>query len=332
MDKFVRELLAEWRRLELPFDSATVIVAVSGGADSLSLLAALADLVRRGKLRIRLVAAHFDHALRTDSRKDADFVASLARDLGVEFAGARAEGDLRISRRGNLEQNARRARYGFLASVAGRESAAAVVTAHTVDDQAETFLLNLIRGSGADGLKAIAAVSREFAIGDAFPAFLLVRPLIGWATREATEAFCRRIGFEPVIDPMNADHSFRRVRIRRELIPLLKTFNPQIVGAIARTSSNLTSATPIDPVFEKAPNVSELEKLGNGELRAGLRAWLRRERGDLRRIGQRNIAAVEQLVRSRKSGKTVEIPGGSVVKSGGRIRFLPRPHREIKDE
>ena len=155
MDKFVRNLITEWRRLGQPIYGEAIIVAVSGGADSVALLCAFADLKKRKKLSSRLIAAHLNHGLRADE-SDADelFVQKLAETLGVEFATEKGA----IRKTGNLEQNARVARYDFLRMVAAENNASIVVTGHTLNDQAETFLINLIRGSGIDGLSSMPVI------------------------------------------------------------------------------------------------------------------------------------------------------------------------------
>ena len=146
----------------MPFSGETIVVAVSGGADSVSLLLAFHDLVKRKKLGHRIVAAHFNHRLRgAESDADQEYVRHLATTLGVELAVGQAN-DLSD---GNVEQNARVARYHFLARTAENLGAFAVVTGHTINDQAETFLMNLIRGSGPDGLSGMKPVrSLEFRV------------------------------------------------------------------------------------------------------------------------------------------------------------------------
>src|SRR5687767_3877665 len=181
MHKFVRSLITEWRKLDLPLTGRSV-VAVSGGADSVSLILALDDLVKRKKLDQHFVIAHFNHKLRgRESDADEGLVKRLAADLGLEFV----PGSAKISRRGNLEQNARDARYRFLLETAHATGAQSVLVGHTVNDQAETFLMNLIRGSGADGLAAMRPIR------PLDESVILVRPLLRWAKREDTERICR---------------------------------------------------------------------------------------------------------------------------------------------
>ena len=225
MDGFTRSLITEWRRLELPFGGAFVL-GVSGGADSLALLFALHDLVKLDKLPIRLIAAHFNHRLRgAESDKDEAAVRSFCTDAGIELAVGRSAETMD----GNLEQAAREARYEFLGGVARATNSAHILTAHTMSDQAETFLLNLIRGSGPAGLGGMRPV-RPFAEG-----LELVRPLLAWAKRLDTEDYCRLRDIEYVYDSMNEDLSFARVRVRKLLLPMLAEFNPNISSRRWRT-------------------------------------------------------------------------------------------------
>jgi len=155
MHGFIRNLLTEWRKLNLPFDNETFVAAVSGGADSVSLLLALKELRDRKKLNLRFVIAHFNHNLRgEESEKDAQLVVSLTSKFGFELALGKGN----IARVGNLEQNARRARYEFLSQTAENIQAYGILTAHTMNDQAETFLINLLRGSGLQGLSGMSPI------------------------------------------------------------------------------------------------------------------------------------------------------------------------------
>jgi tRNA(Ile)-lysidine synthase len=302
-----------------------MVAAVSGGADSVALLLALADLRQRKKLTNRLLVAHFDHGLRgKESRLDAQFVGSLTVCLGLEFITEKGT----VKRSGNLEQNARRARYDFLLRTARSVGAFAVLTAHTINDQAETFLLNLIRGSGPDGLMAMPPI-RHFENEEV----LLVRPLLRWALREDTESYCRDLECEYRVDAMNLDPAFARVRIRRELIPMLRTYNPKIVETLAKTAGLIATSRaeaapgPADviDVSSSALALSELRKLDGREIKKVLRSWLKANRGDLRGIAQRHIEAIEQLIISTKSGRIAELPGSSsVIRNSGLLRYVPK--------
>jgi len=361
MDSFVRDLITEWRRLELPVSEEAVVVAVSGGADSVSLLLALNDLRKRRKLDLRLVAAHFNHGLRgQESEADEDFVKTLTKKYGFELAiGSEA-----VSQEGNLEQNARTARYEFLRKTAENVGALAVLTAHTINDQAETFLINLIRGSGADGLGGMRPVRtleedkrsggdkeerrRDEAVDENDSSssspllpfspspMLLVRPMLRWAKRADTERFCRENDVDYRYDSMNEDLAFRRVRIRKILLPMLEEFNPKIVETLANTAGLLQDLTPppADASEAKVSGpagqidessdliLSELAALPRSELYQLLREWLAGKRGNKRGLALKHIEAIERLIFSRKSGKTVELPsGGAVVKSNGRLEF-----------
>jgi tRNA(Ile)-lysidine synthase len=335
---FVRELITEWRRLDLPFAGETVVVGVSGGADSVSLLLGLSELHRMGKLDLRLVAAHFDHELRDgESRADVDFVRQLTTERKIELAVGhpkeRIEG-------GNIEQRARVARYRFLTDVAGNIGAFAIATGHTVNDQAETFLINLLRGSGPDGLCGMKPVrpidhepppqpdgcEAEEAAGDwLFPVTpLLVRPLLSWAKRADTEGYCHHLGVEYRYDTMNEDTAFKRVRIRKILLPLLKDFNPNIIEVLANTARLMQDLPAAGNHFAERGelSLSELRSLDDARLRDALRHWVGGHRGGTRQIGLKHIEAVIRLIKSEASGRVAEFPGGGrVVKSGGQLRY-----------
>ncbi|MGI8998010.1 MAG: tRNA lysidine(34) synthetase TilS [Pyrinomonadaceae bacterium] len=234
---FARRLLTEWRQLKLPERERRVVIAVSGGADSCALLLAFDELIKARRLSLSLCVAHLDHGLRGEAgESDARWVAKLAAELGHECRHKRAAVAERASRsQDNLEQAARRERYEFLARVAREQGAGVVLAGHTLDDQAETVLLALLRGSGADGLGGMSPVRPLDEAGDV----LLARPLLSWARRAETAAYCCERGVEPRADTMNEDERFKRVRVRRQLIPLLESFNPRAVAALARAAELL---------------------------------------------------------------------------------------------
>jgi len=357
MHKFVRSLLTEWRKSSLPFTGETFVVAVSGGADSMSLALALYELTELKKLTSRFVIAHFNHNLRgAESEADERLVKAFAERFNFELACKiqNQKSEIR-NQTGNLEQNARLARYEFLRETAENLRAFGVLTAHTQNDQAETFLLNLVRGSGLKGLGGMKAVrslesqlrttnyelrkaetKEESEIRNPKSEIKLIRPLLNWAKREATENFCREREIEFRFDSMNADLAFKRVRIRKVLLPLLADFNPKIVETLAKTanllqedfddlenSAKLNAQTIAEKQLgEKSLEIKELKNLFPSMRRHILREWLKSARGDLRALDSKHLEAIENLISSRKSGRTVQLPNGeTVLKKQGRLIF-----------
>ena len=333
--------MREWRNLKLATTGATVIVAVSGGADSVALLLALDELVKSGKLNLTLCVAHLNHKLRLKSGADARWVARLAKQLSHKSSVASVEVMTLAKKTGdNLEQAARRARYEFLAKTANRNRAEIVLTAHTMDDQAETVLLNLLRGSGLDGLGGIAPVRTLVETSGA----LLARPLLSWARHDDTATYCRSREVEVRADEMNKDERFARVRVRNQLLPLMQSFNPKLVEALARTAEvlrqdNNALDSAAGRLFELSiatneaagaagkdcPSLrTELLALSPSALRRrALRQWLRCCRGDLRRIERVHVSAVESLLFGDRGGRIVELPGGAKVsRRRGLLHFI----------
>jgi tRNA(Ile)-lysidine synthase len=359
---FARRLLREWRQRGWPTRGERVLVAVSGGADSTALLLALEELRGAGLLSVDATAAHLDHGLRGEAgAEDARWVEALARSRGFDCVKGRADVSERARAAGdNLEQAARRARYEFLAETARECGARAVLVAHTLDDQAETILLRLLRGSGADGLGGMAD---ERAL-EAGGAVTLRRPLLGWARRAQTAAYCRERGVEPRADAMNEDESFARVRVRLRLLPLLATFNPRAVEALARAASllredsaaleSLAAALLEDARAEDGRDAQGRGK-GEGEAaqagdawplrvaalagarpaprRRALRLWLARGRGDLRRLARVHLLSVERLLEGERGGRVAELPGGAgVERRRGLLHFRPVASRDDEAE
>jgi len=197
-----------------------VLVACSGGPDSLALAAATAFEAPRARLRAGAVTV--DHGLQPGSAQRAAAVAELLSGLGLAPVEVVA---VPVGREGGPEAAARRARYAGLAAAADRLGAAAVLLGHTRDDQAETVLLGLARGSGARSLAGMAAVSGRY-----------VRPLLD-LDRSLTRAACAGAALEPEEDPHNADPAFTRVRVRHEALPALeRAIGPGVAAALARTA------------------------------------------------------------------------------------------------
>jgi tRNA(Ile)-lysidine synthase len=334
LNQFSRMLLAEWRKLKLPFSGETVVVAVSGGADSTALLLAIEELKRYQKLHPDICVAHLDHHLRKSSGKDAKWVAALAEKLGFRSVIGRSKvAEDAEAANDNLEQAAREARYAFLERTAKRVSANYVLTGHTMDDQAETVLLRLMRGSAGNGLGGMDAV-RPIAKNSPIR---LVRPLL-WARRLDTEDYCRFRKIQFLADEMNDDQSFARVKVRKQLLPLMQSFNNRIVEALSRTAAQLREDgavlfTDSDALLRQAAvsNQSETKtpaldvKVLAGAppalRRRALRQWLSEARGSTRRLEMVHLVAVEKLLEGG-GGRVVELPnGGRVRRRRNRLEF-----------
>lgn len=330
MQHFTRNLLTEWRKLGLPFSDKTVLVAVSGGADSTALAFALYQLSQIGKIQNNFIIAHFNHNLRgTESAKDARFVKAFAKKLNFGFQTETARTG-EINRSSDVEQSARNARYEFLLKTAQKTNSDAILTAHTINDQAETFLINMIRGSGIEGLSAMKAFRQLIENKK----ILLVRPFLNWAKREDVVKFAKSNKIEFRQDSMNNDIKFKRVRIRKELIPMLENFNPKIIETLANTAktidqeNNLISCLLLqnevfqDIVNSKRLSINQLKSLSEPMLYKVLRSWLLKKRGDLRGLERKHITAIKRLIKSCKSGRTVELPYfQKVIKEGGKLIF-----------
>jgi tRNA(Ile)-lysidine synthase len=227
----VRETI---RRYDLFTSGETVVVGVSGGPDSLTLLHVLLRL--RDELGIALHVAHLDHAMRPESPEDARFVKELAEAWGLPVTVARRDVPA-LAREWRLapEEAARRARYEFLAEVAHQVQARTVAVAHNADDQVETVLMHLLRGSGLAGLRGMQPLSPYPYPVPGRERLRLVRPLLE-VPRPAIEAYCREHGLQPRFDRSNLDTTFFRNRLRHELIPTLETYNPGIREILRRTA------------------------------------------------------------------------------------------------
>lgn len=226
------ETIAETiRRYDLLSRDAVVIVGVSGGADSLCLLDSLSNL------DYQIVVAHLDHQLRPESTLDVEFVRRVCDHYGVPFVTEAVDIRQRVEAGGSLEEVARLARYNFLARVADDHDAPSVAVGHTADDQVETVLMHLLRGSGASGLRGMLPKTcfTSWSGIEARNPIDLVRPLLD-LTRDDTVSHCQRQGLRPLEDSSNRDPVFYRNRIRHELLPTLESYNPGIRKVISRLS------------------------------------------------------------------------------------------------
>lgn len=323
---FLDRLQATIRRYGLLERGQAVLVAVSGGVDSMVLLHGL--LAIRDGWGLRLALGHLHHGLRgAEADRDAAFVEEAARGLGLPVTVGRAE----IVRRGgqSLQEAAREARYAFLGRVAREQGLGRIALGHTGDDVAETFLMNLLRGAGARGLGSVPP-AREGGI---------IRPLIDLG-REDVEAFARERGIAYVADSSNAAERYLRNRVRHRLIPLLaKEFNPQIARALGRTALLLREEDAYLDVLAGEALSGMADAEGSGRLRIGrsallalpralqrraIRAALRRVSGHLRGLGARHVEAALALLRGPCRTGELHLPGGTTLwLQGDDVRLGP---------
>lgn len=235
------KLLAFIRHNHMVQPGDTLVCAVSGGADSMALLWGMYGL--REKLDIRVEAAHFNHNLRgEESRRDADFVASFCKTHEIPLY--MGEGSVTAGEKG-LEAAAREARYTFLNSLSGK-----IATAHTADDNAETLLMHLIRGTGLKGLGGIAPVRGN-----------IIRPMLTVTRREVLQ-FLEEEGIPYVTDSSNETDAFLRNRLRHHVMPLLTAENPSLAENLSATALRLRQdEEALDAQAELTTNVTALREM-----------------------------------------------------------------------
>ena len=344
MTQLEKKMKAALRRFGIGA-SDSIVAAVSGGADSTAMLDALARLRLHNPAILKsIIVAHLNHQLRgEESDEDEAFVKRLADALNfLIFTKRIAVADCARQTMSNLEATARQLRYDFLQRTAEENQAGYVLTAHTEDDQAETVLMRLLRGSGANGLGGIHPIRP---LGRQVK---LVRPLLD-VSRAEIIAHCEQYGLEFRNDSSNFSDDLTRNRIRHELLPLLRTFNPRINEAVVRSStlvaeddeyldrlsedllassiksgikSGRKSGPNLDLTLGAGPdeddgarlNIPYLQPIHTAIRRRMLRQWIFNVRGNLERIDSKHLAAIERLISSGQSGRRVELPGHWIVR------------------
>jgi tRNA(Ile)-lysidine synthase len=292
------------------------LIGVSGGRDSVALLHALVAAGYR-----RLVVCHLDHRLRPDSADDAQFVADLAKDLGCEAVLARQDVAARAKRRRqSLELAGREARHGLFAQVARNRECPRVFLAHHADDQVETFLFNLFRGTGPTGLGGMRALATNA------DGLQTARPLLGIWREEIDEyVAAHRLAFRE--DVSNLDPRFTRNRLRHEIIPALSTaFGRDVRRAVWRAAEILREEDEfLDalPAVQHTPpelNVCELRDLPAALQRRLLHRWLKA--GGIAHVGFDEVEAVRALLDSTRA--KANLPGGwHARRTAGRLYLQP---------
>jgi tRNA(Ile)-lysidine synthase len=322
------------QRCSLISPEEIVVVGVSGGADSVCLLHVLAKW-RKG-LGIKLHIAHLNHQLRgVESEADAEYVSNLAGSLGIPITIDRQDvAAYRTERNCSIEEAARELRYAFLARVAREVGANRIAIGHTRDDQVETILMHILRGTGITGLCGLAprspmAYDRQ---GISWPAkqsnLLVIRPLLD-ITREETTSYCQEHQLAPRIDSSNLSPSFFRNRLRLQLLPLLRQYNPSVDQALLRLADIAKEDSALieqqasglwDEVARQENNTIYLDKKQIASLpialqRQLLRAAVTKLAGDTRDIEASHIEAARSLL-DKPVGKRISLPHGFICKGG----------------
>jgi len=292
----------------------TVLLAVSGGIDSVT----MADLLARlqDQLDFQPVIATFNHRLRPEAEEETAFVQALAQRYGVPFYQGSAD-IAALSQGKNLQDTARRERYAFLFSVAYKLGAASVATAHHRDDQAETLLLHLLRGSGTAGLAGMAPARNK-----------VIRPLLA-LTREDIAAYATARGLEYREDHSNASVKYQRNRIRWELLPILRHFNPRVVEALNATAAICRDEDALlDDLAENAlaevllRDGRAIDAAGFAQLPTALKRRVLKKAfcllaGDVAELSFSQVEAILAL----KEEQSVSLPGGIRAYRRGNICF-----------
>ena len=330
MSMLERRVLQTIRNARMLAPGDRVGVAVSGGADSVALLRLLDNL--RDPLGVTLLVAHFDHMLRgADSEADARFVEGLARERGFECVLERADvAAAAAANKWNLEDAARRLRYAFFERMVAEGRAARIAVAHTADDQAETVLAHILRGTGPAGLAGIYPMAGS-----------VVRPLLG-ERREDLREYLRALAQEWREDASNRDLSRQRARIREQLLPLLeRDFAPSAVkqlaslADLAREEEGFWSALVEDrfrtlvraragTLTIRAPDLMAPIGIARATGREGASSLRSLSERMTRRIFQElrgsfggltsvHVQSVLRLASESPSGRSVELPGGIIV-------------------
>lgn len=288
----LNDLLAQLRRYDMVKPGDTVTCAVSGGADSVALLFAMYLL--KDKLGITLRAAHFNHRLRgEESDRDAAFVKEFCEGYGIPLEVG--EGTVTAGEKG-LEAAARDARYAFLMAQPGL-----IATAHTADDNAETVLLHLVRGTGLKGLGAISPVRGK-----------LIRPMLT-VTREQVMAFLEEYHLPHVEDSSNGSDDFLRNRLRHHVMPLLRQENPQLSKNLSAMAMRLREdEKTLSEIAKGSFDVEALRRMPPAQRSRALARFL--ERSGVKEPEREHIDLAERLVFSEKPSARACFPGGVTVR------------------
>lgn len=265
---------------EMLLPGESVVVGCSGGPDSSCLLHILAAGLR--SLRLRCTAVYIDHGLRTGTEAERQLVQAIAERVGADFEWESVGVGEHVRQHGGSKQAAaRELRYAALSDVADRVGASKIAVGHTLSDQAETVLLQLVRGAGTRGISGIAPVWGR-----------VVRPLLD-VPREDTVRYCREVGLDTARDPSNQSRAYLRNRVRLELLPALREYNPAIEERLA----NLAAISGSEEAYLQAEAERALQTLNRHVSESGAEGlWL-----DVRALSELHVAIARRVVRMAAS-------------------------------
>ncbi|NQS99539.1 MAG: tRNA lysidine(34) synthetase TilS [Candidatus Omnitrophica bacterium] len=330
MQELVKQTIEKFNLLKA---NDRVIVALSGGPDSVALLYVLARLKKDWRLHLHI--AHLNHLLRkNEAEEDSKFVLSLAKKLDYPISCESINvKDFAKRKKLSIEEAARKLRYDFLVKTAKENGANKIALGHNWNDQAETVLMRFLRGSGISGLRGMPA-KRELS------GCLIIRPLIE-IKREQIMNFLKAKKISYRIDSSNLENSFLRNKTRNSLIPLLeKEFNPNIKQRLVSFAENVSCDSDFlqsegirrfkavrigASQTEIALNAGKLSSLHEALQKLVCRMAIKQLKGDLRRIDYRHWKELDELVKQRPTNSVVDLPGGvSAIKKRERVVFYNR--------
>jgi len=317
--KLVEDVFAAIERREFLSPGDSVIVGVSGGPDSVALLLVLSALTSSERLPLELTVAHVNHGMRPKADQEERFVVELASRLGLECRTGRFEVASLAAGKPSIEEVARQCRYGFFDQVAKDVAASKIAVGHNADDQVETILMRIMRGTGLKGLEGMQW-ARALSPGSAIE---VVRPLLG-TSRDEIEAFLEAEGERWCVDETNLGDDFLRSRVRNELLPLLRDrYNPNVHAALLNLSALAAQANDlverlVDEAQRKFARSKPSQVLLDAEavrnlhpiVRSGLlRRVLARLKVPGQEIGLVHVRQLEGMLASEGSSKGITLPG-----------------------
>ena len=310
----IERVLKTIRNYEMLRPGDTVLVAVSGGPDSIFLLQALAHLKTKLKLK-KLVVCNLDHGIRgRESSEDSLFVKKITEDLMLGFIHKKIDLSKKRSKDLSTEEIAREERYKFFNDAARAVKADAIATGHTLDDQAETILMRIIKGASLKGIIGISPVRGEGSLK-------IIRPLFELEKAEI-EKYLDERGIEYRVDSTNAEPIYFRNVIRRDIIPFLEKYNPRIKRALCSLAEHLRE--DFEFINEAKSTVGHFAHSAEGSLEIKLkdlivqpkalqkeivRDILERSGGEVKRLNFRHWKEMEQFIKHKRKGNSIDLPG-----------------------